>query len=66
MDDELLRVISARKGWRASVREAGFCRHGSFALYGFPESHAASFALVAYASAWLKCYYLAALTAVLF
>ncbi len=26
----------------------------SFALYGFPESHAASFALIAYASAWLK------------
>jgi error-prone DNA polymerase len=35
----------------------------SFALYGFPESHAASFALIAYASAWLKCNYLAAFTA---
>jgi len=35
----------------------------SFALYGFPESHAASFALIAYASAWLKCHYLAAFTA---
>jgi error-prone DNA polymerase len=35
----------------------------SFALYGFPESHAASFALIAYASAWLKFYYLAAFTA---
>ncbi|MGH9453890.1 MAG: error-prone DNA polymerase, partial [Terriglobia bacterium] len=35
----------------------------SFALYGFPESHAASFALLAYASAWLKCRYLAAFTA---
>jgi error-prone DNA polymerase len=32
----------------------------SFALYGFPESHAASFALIAYASAYLKCHYLAA------
>jgi len=32
----------------------------SFALYGFPESHAASFALIAYASAWLKCHYPAA------
>jgi len=30
----------------------------SFALYGFPESHAASFALIAYASAYLKCHYL--------
>ncbi len=29
----------------------------SFALYGFPESHAASFALLAYASAYLKVYY---------
>jgi len=37
----------------------------SFALYGFPESHAASFALIAYASAFLKCHYLAAFTAAL-
>jgi error-prone DNA polymerase len=35
----------------------------SFALYGFPESHAASFALIAYASAYLKCHFLAAFTA---
>src|SRR4051812_39015281 len=35
----------------------------SFALYGFPESHAASFALLAYASAYLKVHYLAAFTA---
>ncbi len=34
----------------------------SFAMYGFPESHAASFALIAYASAFLKVYYLAAFT----
>jgi error-prone DNA polymerase len=32
----------------------------SFALYGFPESHAASFALIAYASAWLKRHHPAA------
>jgi error-prone DNA polymerase len=37
----------------------------AFALYGFPESHAASFALIAYASAYLKCHYLAAFTAAL-
>src|SRR5438309_8981459 len=37
----------------------------SFALYGFPESHAASFALLAYASAYLKCHYLGAFTAAL-
>jgi len=35
----------------------------SFAMYGFPESHAASFALIAYASAYLKVRYLAAFTA---
>jgi error-prone DNA polymerase len=35
----------------------------SFALYGFPESHAASFALIAYASAWLKCHHPAAFLA---
>jgi error-prone DNA polymerase len=37
----------------------------SFALYGFPESHAASFALLAYASAYFKVHYLAAFTAAL-
>ncbi|MBI3695728.1 MAG: error-prone DNA polymerase, partial [Acidobacteria bacterium] len=37
----------------------------AFALYGFPESHAASFALLAYASAYLKCHYLAAFLAAL-
>jgi error-prone DNA polymerase len=37
----------------------------SFALYGFPESHAASFALIAYASAYLKVKYLAAFTCAL-
>jgi len=34
----------------------------SFAMYGFPESHAASFALIAYSSAYLKVYFLAAFT----
>ena len=35
----------------------------SFALYGFPESHAASFALIAYASSYLKCHHPAAFLA---
>ena len=35
----------------------------SFALYGFPESHSASFALIAYASGHFKCHYLGAFTA---
>src|SRR5207302_70917 len=34
-----------------------------FGEYGFPESHAASFALLAYVSAWLKCHYPAAFAA---
>jgi error-prone DNA polymerase len=34
----------------------------SFAMYGFPESHAASFALIAYASAYLKVHFLASFT----
>ncbi len=34
-------------------------------MYGFPESHAASFALIAYASAYLKVHYLAAFTCAL-
>jgi len=37
----------------------------SFAMYGFPESHAASFALIAYASAYLKVHFLAAFTCAL-
>src|SRR5216684_4849491 len=37
----------------------------SFAAYGFPESHAASFGLLAYASAYLKVRYLAAFTCAL-
>jgi len=36
-----------------------------FGEYGFPESHAASFALLVYVSAWLKCYVPAAFTAAL-
>src|SRR5258706_13796116 len=35
----------------------------SFLGYAFPESHACSFGLIAYASAYLKCHYLAAFTA---
>lgn len=36
-----------------------------FGEYGFPESHAASFALIAYVTAWLKCHYPAAFTCAL-
>jgi error-prone DNA polymerase len=46
----------------AKVQETIIENISSFALYGFPESHAASFALLAYASAYFKVKYLAAFT----
>jgi error-prone DNA polymerase len=58
-----LRRGMARKGIPQKSQEEIVLAITSFALYGFPESHAASFALIAYASAYLKCHYLAAFTA---
>src|SRR3954452_23708992 len=58
-----LRRGMARKGITPKAQEEIVQAITSFALYGFPESHAASFALIAYASAYLKCHYLAAFTA---
>src|SRR5881409_2308865 len=52
-----------RNGFSREAQEQIILSITSFALYGFPESHAASFALIAYASAYLKCHYLAAFTA---
>ena len=52
-----------RNGIRGEMQDRIVQSITSFALYGFPESHAASFALIAYASAYLKCHYLAAFTA---
>src|SRR5207249_10494752 len=52
-----------RKGITGKTQDAIVQSITSFALYGFPESHAASFALIAYASAYLKCRYPAAFTA---
>jgi len=57
--------IKLRNGIEPLVQEEIITQITSFARYGFPESHAASFALIAYASAYLKCYYLAAFTAAL-
>jgi error-prone DNA polymerase len=67
------RSVERMKGIERDLR-AGMASHGitgraadeivqgirSFALYGFPESHAASFALIAYASAYLKAHHGAA------
>jgi error-prone DNA polymerase len=49
-----LRDKMTAKGIEPQVQERIVKATGSFALYGFPESHAISFALLAYASAWLK------------
>jgi error-prone DNA polymerase len=57
-----LRAGMNRNGIGCKVQDAIVHSITSFALYGFPESHAASFALLAYASAYLKCRYLAAFT----
>jgi len=57
-----LRAGMAAKGIEGKVQDDIVRSITSFALYGFPESHAASFALLAYASAFLKCHYLAAFT----
>jgi error-prone DNA polymerase len=55
-----LRDGMARQGITGAAAEQIILAITSFALYGFPESHAASFALLAYASAYLKVHYPAA------
>ncbi|HSY34777.1 MAG TPA: error-prone DNA polymerase [Acidobacteriaceae bacterium] len=57
-----LRAGMTTNGLDAATQETIIQNISSFALYGFPESHAASFALIAYASAYLKVKYLAAFT----
>ena len=64
--EQRLRAGMAQNGIRGEVADRIIRSITSFALYGFPESHAASFALIAYASAYLKCHHPAAfLTAML-
>jgi error-prone DNA polymerase len=60
-----LRDGMARQGITGEAAEQIVLAIASFALYGFPESHAASFALLAYASAYLKVHYPAAFYAAL-
>ncbi len=60
-----LRAGMRGNGIEAKIQDEIVQSITSFALYGFPESHAASFALIAYASAFLKVRYLAAFTAAL-
>jgi error-prone DNA polymerase len=44
-------------GYASEVAERCFSQIEGFADYGFPESHAAAFAMLAYVSAWLKCHH---------
>lgn len=57
-----LRTGMAANGIDVKTQDTIVQNISSFALYGFPESHAASFALIAYASAYFKVKYLAAFT----
>ena len=61
--EEKLRAGMDANGVDAKAQEEIVLAISSFALYGFPESHAASFALISYASAWLKYHHLAVFTA---
>jgi error-prone DNA polymerase len=60
-----LRAGMARQGIEAGAADTIVHAITAFALYGFPESHASSFALLAYASAWLKVRHPAAFYAAL-
>ena len=53
------------RGYDRDFAERCFRQIEGFGTYGFPESHAASFALLVYASAWLKCHHPAAFTCAL-
>ncbi|MCR6502053.1 error-prone DNA polymerase [Shinella sp. CPCC 101442] len=46
-----------KNGYTEEFAERTFSQLEGFGSYGFPESHAASFALIAYASSWVKCHH---------
>jgi len=54
--DTFITNMTAR-GYDPKFAESCFGQIEGFGEYGFPESHAASFALLVYASAWMKCHY---------
>jgi error-prone DNA polymerase len=54
--DKFITNMSTR-GYPRDFAESCFRQIEGFGEYGFPESHAASFALLVYASAWIKCHY---------
>ncbi len=54
--DKLISGMVSR-GYTPEFADKTFSQIEGFGSYGFPESHAASFALIAYASSWLKCHH---------
>ena len=62
--DRLVEGMVAR-GYERAFAERCFTQIEGFGEYGFPEAHAASFALLVYVSAWLKCHHPAAFAAAL-
>lgn len=54
--DEIINGM-LKNGYTQEYAETLFGQLEGFGSYGFPESHAASFALIAYASSWLKCHH---------
>ena len=54
--DKLIAGMIAN-GYEQEFAERTFKQLEGFGSYGFPESHAASFALIAYASSWMKCWH---------
>src|SRR5690606_25354284 len=63
--EDRLRGGMARNGFTAEAAEEVIVGIRSFAEYGFPESHAASFALLVYASLWIKVHHPAVFLAAL-
>ena len=63
MEHHQQRLLSgmAERGYSSAFAEQVFEQIKGFGSYGFPESHAASYALLAYVSSWLKCHEPAAL-----
>jgi len=54
--DKLIRGMT-QNGYSLEYAERVFRQLEGFGSYGFPESHAVSFALLVYVSSWIKCYY---------
>jgi error-prone DNA polymerase len=55
-EDKLIKGMM-KNGYKEEYARRVFKQLEGFGSYGFPESHAASFALLVYVSSWIKCYY---------